>query len=765
MINEFFSLEKRSLERKALNYDLVVVGGGMAGVCCAITAARQGIKVALIQDRPVLGGNASSEVRLWMLGATSHMGNNNRWSREGGVIDEILVENTYRNKEGNPVLFDMVLVDKVLAEKNIDLYLNTIVHNIEKTSDKVISKVFAFNPQNQTEYIFSSTLFADCSGDGLVSYLAGASYRIGAEDKEEYNELFAPDKNEYGELLGHSIFFYMKDTGKPVSYVAPDFALKDIEEVIPKMMNPEYFNVNHHGCKYWWLEYGGRIDTIHDTEAIKYELWKVVYGVWDYVKNSGKYPEAANFTLEWVGVIPGKRESRRFKGHYMLTQQDVIEQRNHYDSVAYGGWSIDLHPSDGVYSPKNGCNQWHSKGIYPIPYRSYVSYDIENLFIGGRLISASHVAFGSSRVMCTTAHGGQAIGMAAAFCVKESNNPAYYIDNEKIKIIQRELIATGQYIPQLELNDFGGLATKAVMTISSELKLKNLKPSGTYFTLTYPVGMLLPLQSGNVSTIKVLINVKESTTLQVQLRTSQKKFNFTPDSVVSEKSYELSVGLHQELEINYDDLIIESGYYFLCFMKNEQIEIAESDCLITGVMPVYNYQNPAVSNFGAQRPTEDIGVDSFEFWCPKRRPIAKNLALTFEPPIEGFDSGNLRTEIFRPVVTSNAWIADFNDETPTLRIEWDKKEFISEITLFFDTDADHAMENVQMGHYDSSMPFCVKEYKIFDDEANLLYQTASNHQTINKISFPEGLTTKAIIVELQHPSDLTPASLFGVNIT
>jgi hypothetical protein len=763
MINEIFSLEKRSFQRKELTYELVVVGGGMAGVCCAITAARQGIKVALIQDRPVLGGNASSEVRLWMLGATSHMGNNNRWSREGGVIDEILVENNYRNKEGNPVLFDMVLVDKVLAEKNIDLFLNTVAHNIDKSSDKVISKVYAFNPQNQTEYIFSSNLFADCSGDGLVSYLAGASYRIGAEDKEEYNELFAPDKTEYGELLGHSIFFYMKDTGKPVSYVAPDFALKDIEEVIPKMMNPEYFNINHHGCKYWWLEYGGRIDTIHDTEAIKYELWRVIYGVWDYIKNSGKYPEAANFTLEWVGVIPGKRESRRFKGHYMLTQKDVIEQQNHYDSVAYGGWSIDLHPSDGVYSPKNGCNQWHSKGVYPIPYRSYVSYDIDNLFIGGRLISASHVAFGSSRVMCTSAHGGQAIGMAAAFCVKEHKNPAYYIDYDKIKIIQQKLIVTGQYIPQLQLNDFGGLATKAEMKVSSELKLSNLNPSGSYFTLIYPVAMLLPLRSGNVPKIKICIKVKESSTLQIQLRTSHKKFNFTPDFVLLEKSYELCKG-DQELEIHFDELSIESGYYFLCFMKNEDIEIAESDHLITGVMPVYNYQNPAVSNYGAQRPTEDIGVDSFEFWCPKRRPIGKNLALSFEPPIEGFNPGNLRTEIFRPVITSNAWIADFNDENPTLSIEWDKKELVSEITLFFDTDADHAMENVQMGHHDSAMPFCVREYRVSDDQGNVLYQTTTNHQTINRILFSDTLITKTIIIELKHPSALTPASLFGINI-
>jgi hypothetical protein len=763
MINDFFSLEKRSFKRKNLTYDLVVVGGGMAGVCCAITAARQGIKVALIQDRPVLGGNASSEVRLWMLGATSHMGNNNRWSREGGVVDEILVENTYRNKEGNPVLFDMVLVDKVLAEKNIDLFLNTIAHDIDKTTDKLISKVYAFNPQNQTEYIFSSNLFADCSGDGLVSYLAGASYRIGAEDKEEYNELFAPDKIEYGELLGHSIFFYMKNTGNPVSYVAPDFALKDIEEVIPKMMNPEYFNINNHGCKYWWLEYGGRIDTIHDTELIKYELWKVIYGVWDYIKNSGKYPEAANFTLEWVGVIPGKRESRRFKGHYMLTQQDVIEQRNHYDSVAYGGWSIDLHPSDGVYSNKNGCNQWHSKGIYPIPYRSYVSYDIDNLFIGGRLISASHVAFGSSRVMCTSAHGGQAIGMAAALCVKEQKKPAHYIDYKNINILQQKLIASGQYIPQLQLNHFGGLTVKAEIKVSSEFKITNLKPSGDYFQLTYPVAMLLPMQGGYVPKIKSLIRAKKPTTLLVQLRTSEKNFNFTPDIVLVENSYNLFEG-DQELEIDFNELSIDSGYYFICFLKNEYIELAESDYLITGVMPVYNYQNPAVSNYGAQLPTEDIGVDSFEFWCPKRRPKSKNLALTFEPPIEGFDSKNLRKEFFRPVVSSNAWIADLNDTNPTLTIEWEGEELVSEITLFFDTDADHAMENVQMGHHESVMPFCVREYKVFDDQGIVLYQTTTNHQTINRILLSDTLKTKTISIELKHPSAKTPASLFGIEI-
>lgn len=760
MITDFFSFEKRSFKTRTLYYDLVVVGGGMTGICCAITAARQGVKVALIQDRPVLGGNASSEVRLWVLGATSHMGNNNRWSREGGVIDEILVENTFRNKEGNPVLFDMVLIDKVLAEKNISLYLNTVVFNIEKSSNKTISKVFAFNPQNQTRYEFSAPLFCDCSGDGIISYLSGASYRVGAEDKEEHLELFAPDKNEYGELLGHSIFFYMKDTGKPVKYVAPDFALKDIESTIPKVMKPEYFNTNQHGCKYWWLEYGGRIDTIHDTEEIKYELWKVVYGIWDYVKNSGKYPEAANYTLEWVGIIPGKRESRRFKGHYTLTQQDIIQQLNHYDSVAYGGWSIDLHPADGVYSEKNGCNQWHSKGVYPIPYRCLLSYDIENLFIGGRLISASHVAFGSSRVMCTSAHGGQAIGVAAALCINEGKKPADYIDVEEVKKIQRSLIATGQYIPQLKLNDFSGKVSTAKIQVSSELALSELKGNGSYLRLDYPMAMLLPIK-GNIPRMNLKVISSEATDLTIQLRASYKPFNFTPDAMLFVKSYMLVEG-EQILDIEFDEINVEKGYYFICFMKNDKVELAESDQLITGIMSVFNYQNPAVSNFGTQRPPENIGVETFELWCPFRRPKGKNLALFFHSPLKSFSSLNLKNEFFRPIIESNAWVADYADPNPTLILRWDETQKVSQIRLFFDTDTDHAMENVQMGHHDSIMPFCVQDYQIKDDRGNVVYRKSGNYQSVNNVTFAEPIDTKSLTINLEHPSEFVPAALFGI---
>ena len=195
----------------------------------------------------------------------------------------------------------------------------------------------------------------------------------------------------------------------------------------------------------------------------------------------------ANMTLQFVDLTERVNQARRSVRLHQRGETgcdgEVVggAKRNHYDSVAFGGWSIDLHPADGVYSPKNGCNQWHSKGIYPIPYRCYVSYDIDNLFIGGRQISASHVAFGSSRVMCTSAHGGQAIGMAAALCIKENKNPADYIDATSIKDLQRALIATGQYIPQLKLNGFGGLAANAIIQVSSELALAELKENGSFF--------------------------------------------------------------------------------------------------------------------------------------------------------------------------------------------------------------------------------------------------------------------------------------------
>ena len=213
----------RALHVVKLAPDIAVIGGGISGVCAAITAARAGCKVVLVQDRPVLGGNASSEVRLWILGATSHMGNNNRWAREGGVIDELLVQNLYRNPEGNPLILDTILLERVVNEPNITLLLNTVVHDLEKSNPDTVQSVRAFCSQNSTDYEIAAPLFVDASGDGIVGFLAGAAFRIGAEARSELGEQLAPELASHG-LLGHTIYFYSKDTGRPVKFVPPSFA-------------------------------------------------------------------------------------------------------------------------------------------------------------------------------------------------------------------------------------------------------------------------------------------------------------------------------------------------------------------------------------------------------------------------------------------------------------------------------------------------------------------------------------------------------------
>lgn len=756
MIKEH-ATNKRTFKNNRLKADLVIVGGGLSGVCCAITAARQGIKVVLVQDRPVLGGNASSEVRLWVLGATSHMGNNNRWAREGGVIDELLVENLYRNPEGNPLIFDTIILEKVVSEPNITLLLNTAVYEVKKSDADTIKSVTAFCSQNQTTYSLTAPLFCDASGDGVVGFLAGAAFRMGAESQEEFGEKFAPSV-EYGELLGHSLYFYSKDVGKPVRYVAPNFA-HDVTQKIPKFKS---FNAQDFGCRLWWVEYGGRLDTVHDTELIKWELWKVVYGIWNYIKNSGNFPEAENLTLEWVGTIPGKRESRRFEGDYMLIQQDIVEQRPKPDAVAFGGWSIDLHPADGVFSEKPGCNQWHSKGIYDIPYRSLYSKNIKNLFLAGRIISASHVAFGSSRVMATAAHIGQAVGMAAVLANKNKLNPRDIYTNGLVPVLQKELLKTGHHLPNLVLNDEKDLVKTAKITASSELSIAEIPEDGGLTPLSISVAQMIPVQSGKISDFIIHAYSDEITELDIELRISPKADNHTPEQILAKQTLPISKGRNC-LKVTWENVVIDTPQYaYLVLQKNEKIEIPRSQKRISGILSVFNTINKAVSNYGKQTPPEDIGVDSFEFWTPQRRPQGQNVAMKFVEPLDVFKAENIRNGIARPTNQPNAWVADFKDNNPQLELKWSEKQHISSIELGFDSDFDHPLESVLMTHPETVSPFCVQNYKIFDDKNQVIFEKKGNYQSRNTIQFEKPISTNSLKIEVEHPSVNTPASVFEV---
>lgn len=747
---------ERTLRTVPLHADLAIIGGGLAGVCCAITAAREGLRVVLAQDRPVLGGNASSEVRLWALGATSHQGNNNRWAREGGVINEIMVENIWRNKEGNPLYFDALLLEKVCLEGNITLLLNTAMISASMMDASRIGCVRAFNSQNSTLYEIVAPLFCDASGDGILGYLAGAAYRTGAEAAHEFGEPFAPDES-YGGLLGHSIFFHTKDTGKPVTYTPPKFSLKDVRE-IPRH---RHITAKGLGCSLWWLEYGGRLDTVHDTEAIKWELWKVAYGVWDHLKNSGKFPETETHTLEWIGAIPGKRESRRFEGDYMLSQSDIVAQKRHEDAVSYGGWAIDLHPADGVYSDKPGCTQYHSKGVYQIPWRCMYSRNIENLFLAGRLISVSHVAFGSTRVMMTAAHNAQAVGMAAAMCGEDNLKPRDLLDAKRMKSLQTRLMRTGQHVPHLVLEDTPDLAQHARITASSEFELSRLTPSDDTLPLDLARALLIPASAGAFPEVTFYFRAEEQQEIEIQLRTSERDGNFTPDKVLAARTVVVQSGLCVPTPVSFGVTIDKPQYVFICIMPSKGAAIVLSDTLLTGVMTLVHSANKKVAGSAVQTPPEGSGFDEFEFWLPERRPEGKLLAAGFNPSLKAFGANQLRTGYNRPFIQSNAWVADETDDCPSVTLSWDTQQSIRTIILHFDVDYDHAMESVQFGHHDSAMPFCVKAFRVVDDKNNVIASEEDNHQALYAIRFDQPVAATALRIEILEKRAAL-AALFGV---
>ena len=747
--------DPRDLKTDSKNADLIVVGGGLSGVCAAISAARFGLDVVLVQDRPVLGGNASSEVRLWILGATSHGGNNNRWAREGGILTELLLENQYRNPGGNPVIFDSILQDWVSREHRITLLVNTAVFHTE-TDANYIQKLYAFNAQNSTMYHLSSKLFVDSSGDGILTHLSGAAYRMGAEESQEFDEPMAPG-DDYGKLLGHSLYFYSKNVGHPVTYVAPDFALKDIPALIPRYKS---FKASEQGCSLWWIEWGGRLDTIHQSEEIKEELQKIVYGVWNYIKNSGNFPEAENLALEWVGTIPGKRESRRAEGDYMLCQRDIVEQKNYEDNVSHGGWSIDLHPADGVYGESGGCNQYHAKGIYGIPYRCMYSRNIKNLFINGRLLSASHVAFGSTRVMATSSAIGQAIGTAASVCRAHDVLPRDVLTAELMADLKCRLSEAGHYVPNYDALKNRNLATSATVSVSSELALSTLVHDAGWQNLSASFAQLLPQQTDDSQILTVPVKADCSTSLTVQIRLAEKPGNYTPDCVVAELEFSLSEG---ETTIDVPLKAQErQQYVFVCFMENEYVSVGLSSHLVSGLMTVRQGGLAKVSTQARQKAPASLGVESFDFWVPERRPQGKNIAFSSHVPVHKFAKENLLEGAFRPTVSPNAWVAHQEQSPAWMHFVWKIPIEAQDLILYFDCDYDHPLESVQYHHHDRVMPHLVDEFRILCN-GEQVFETRSNHQGVVRVRLPEGLVIEDLKVLMTNTQGHA-VSVFGVRI-
>lgn len=441
------------------SYDLVVVGGGLSGMCAAISAARLGTKTALIHNRPVVGGNASSEMRMHICGADDHMSRPN--ARETGIIEEIQLEHKARNIGNSYAVFDSILWEKVAFQENLTLYLNTHMTDVKTQNGKIIS-VKAIGLTNEKEYCFTAPLFVDATGDGSLGANAGADYTVGRESKKTYGEGYAPDKADHY-TMGNSVMFRAKDMGKPIPFVKPFWANEYTEDQLSKRDHQII------SSGYWWIELGGgQQNTISDAENIRDDLLPCVYGIWDHIKNGGDHG-ADNYDLEWVGFLPGKRESRRFLGDYVLNENDCRNGTQFDDAVAYGGWPMDVHTVEGFRNENDDPTVWiHLDDVYTIPYRCLYSRNIDNLFLAGRIISCSHMAFASTRVMATCAVVGEAVGVAA--CIASNNNISPRETGKYIKQIQQQLLKNDCYIPGISNSDDKDFARNSKVSASGSLK-------------------------------------------------------------------------------------------------------------------------------------------------------------------------------------------------------------------------------------------------------------------------------------------------------
>ena len=417
--------------------DLCVVGGGLAGMAAAISAARHGAKVVLMQDRPVLGGNASSEIRMWICGAH---GENNR---ETGIIEEIELENLYRNPTANYSIWDSILYEKVRFQENITLLLNCSCNSLEMDGNRIKS-VKGWQLTTETWHTVEAKLFADCSGDSILAPLSGAEYRLGREAASEFGEDIQPEKADK-KTMGMSCLIQARETDRPQKFIPPSWAYKYLsDDDLP------YRDHDVRTSNFWWIELGGDRDSIHDTEDIRDELLKIAFGVWDHIKNHGDHG-AENWVLDWVGFLPGKRESRRYVGDYIMTENDVRAEGKFEDIVAYGGWTMDDHHPAGFNYPGHPTI-WHpAPSPFGIPYRCLYSKNIDNLFFAGRNISVTHAAMSATRVMATCAILGQAVGTAAAIAIRDGLTPRGVYEN-RIKELQQMLMEDDCYLPGKKRN-------------------------------------------------------------------------------------------------------------------------------------------------------------------------------------------------------------------------------------------------------------------------------------------------------------------------
>jgi hypothetical protein len=429
---ELLGLDKEPTARGP--YDLVVIGGGYSGMGAALSAARMGCKVALVQNRPVLGGNGSSEVRVWAMGNIRR----GKYPRIGEIIEEFC-DHATKSPGTYEEFGDAKKEGLVRAEKNIDLFLNHHAYRVE-TQDNRIAAVHAFDTRTSEHSRFSGKLFSDCTGHGTIGYLAKADWNMAD-----------------GGRMGMSNMWAWANAEKPTTYPQTPWALDLVMKDFP-------YPRDFHGQ--WFWESGFDKDPLGGAESIRDWNLRAAYGAFNAMKNRDGAAEHKNAFLTWIAYVGGPRESRLLQGDVVLTQEDIVAKKEFPDGCVPSTWSIDLHYPKQQYAEKFKDNPFISYAVhdrrvdrsygYPVPYRCFYSRNIDNLFMAGRCISVTHQALGTVRVMKTCGMMGEVVGKAASICTLQSCTPRdvyeRYLDELKELLVlpgkaRRETVSSEITIP------------------------------------------------------------------------------------------------------------------------------------------------------------------------------------------------------------------------------------------------------------------------------------------------------------------------------
>lgn len=718
--------------------DFTIIGGGMSGICAAIQAARLGLTVSLINNRGFLGGNASPEIRVNISGGDGSS-EFNFYARESGILEEIRLENLYRNPQGNPYLWHTVLLDLVLREKNITMYLNTNIDEIMTKEDGSLEWVSGSQIGTEKRFQFLSPYFLDDTGDGTIGYLAGAEYRMGRESREEFGERIAPKKADDHVLLS-TLSFYSKNTNRKSPFQLPEFAESlPIEEALENRVIPDRIPGHSRYEAYrmrWFYEAGYGKDQIGEAEDIMQNQRELVYGIWNHIKNSGQY-DSDTYDLEYISPVVGKRESRRLIGDYILTEDDIVSQKDFEDTIGHGGWSLDLHALEGFFSKDVMTRHHILNGVYSIPYRSCYSKDVSNLFIASRAMSATHVAFGSTRVMGTLAVLGQSVAVAAYLCKKYDVNPRGIYDNH-LEEFKQELIKNDQYIIGTVNKDPKDLAREAHITTSSHQKL-NFTHKTHEKQLDEDVALIIPVDK-KIGKIALCLKSEKDTTLSYTVYRPVKNQNYKPQEKLMHSSVTLEAGNDYEwvdLAINAET---STGKIFIQIHKNDHVNLAMTQERVNGVFYLTMQTSEEYSTYVDVNTLENVN----ELWA--RQEELPCFKVNHEDIYSGWNINNGYARNHR---LPNLWLSEKNNKQEWVSLKFNDMKEVKQLMLIFDSNLDSIYHNLEIYNDFNAFPQIVKSYKVLAKKDESYVEIASvsdNYQRKNMIEFPMISTDEIKIV-------------------